>query len=104
MLDFSKVGWDDQRESQRGGHLVDKGNTVVTIEHNLDIVKEADHIIDLGPEGGTGGGQVVASGTPLELMKNAKHSHTARCLREYLKTHGQKKLPCPRALVSGTVG
>ena len=65
--------------------LVDKGNTVVTIEHNLDIVKEADHVIDLGPEGGTGGGQVVVCGSPLELMKNAERSHTARCLREYLR-------------------
>jgi excinuclease ABC subunit A len=65
--------------------LVDKGNTVVTIEHNLDIVKEADHVIDLGPEGGTGGGQVVACGSPLELVKNSHGSHTARCLREYLE-------------------
>ena len=65
--------------------LVDKGNTVVTIEHNLDIVKEADHVIDLGPEGGSGGGQVVASGTPLELIKILHGSHTARCLREYLR-------------------
>jgi excinuclease ABC subunit A len=68
--------------------LVDKGNTVVTIEHNLDIVKEADHVIDLGPEGGTGGGQVVACGSPLELTKNPERSHTARCLREYLRTEG----------------
>ncbi len=75
--------------------LVDKGNTVVTIEHNLDIVKEADHIIDLGPEGGTGGGQVVASGTPRELIKLARGSHTARCLREYLKTHDPKKITLP---------
>jgi excinuclease ABC subunit A len=44
--------------------LVDKGNTVIVIEHNLDVVKTADHLIDLGPEGGTGGGTIVASGTP----------------------------------------
>jgi len=65
--------------------LVDKGNTVVTIEHNLDIVKEADYVIDLGPEGGAGGGQIVASGPPAELMRNVKESYTARCLKEYLQ-------------------
>jgi excinuclease ABC subunit A len=65
--------------------LVDKGNTVVTIEHNLDIVKEADYVIDLGPEGGTGGGQIVACGPPLELLKNDQDSYTARWLREYLQ-------------------
>jgi excinuclease ABC subunit A len=64
--------------------LVDKGNTVVTIEHNLDIVKEADYVIDLGPEGGTGGGHIVASGPPEELLKHWRTSHTARSLREYL--------------------
>jgi excinuclease ABC subunit A len=65
--------------------LVDKGNTVVTIEHNLDIVKEADYVIDLGPEGGAGGGQIVACGSPVELMANAERSHTAKCLRDYLE-------------------
>ena len=65
--------------------LVDKGNTVVTIEHNLDIVKEADYVIDLGPEGGTGGGHIVACGPPEELLKHWRTSHTARSLREYLK-------------------
>ncbi len=65
--------------------LVDKGNTVVTIEHNLDIIKEADYVIDLGPEGGAGGGQIVACGSPTELIKNGRNSYTARCLREYLR-------------------
>jgi excinuclease ABC subunit A len=55
--------------------LVDQGNTVVLIEHNLDIIKSADHIIDLGPEGGDGGGQVVAFGTPEEVSL-CKHSYT----------------------------
>jgi excinuclease ABC subunit A len=65
--------------------LVDKGNTVVTIEHNLDIVKEADYVIDLGPEGGTGGGRLVACGPPMELLKNSRNSYTVRWLREYLR-------------------
>jgi excinuclease ABC subunit A len=65
--------------------LVDKGNTVVTIEHNLDIIKEADYVIDLGPEGGAGGGQIVACGPPAELLRNHQHSYTAKCLKEYLQ-------------------
>jgi excinuclease ABC subunit A len=63
--------------------LVEKGNTVVVIEHNLDIIKVADHIIDLGPGGGKFGGQIVCSGTPEELIKNKK-SITARYLQEEL--------------------
>jgi excinuclease ABC subunit A len=59
--------------------LVEKGNTVVVIEHNMDVVKVADHIIDIGPEGGHAGGQIVFSGTPEALVKNKK-SHTARFL------------------------
>jgi excinuclease ABC subunit A len=65
--------------------LVDKGNTVVTIEHNLDIIKEADYIIDLGPEGGVGGGQIVASGPLSVVLKKSKQSYTARCLQEYMQ-------------------
>ena len=65
--------------------LVDKGNTVVTIEHNLDIIKEADYIIDLGPEGGEGGGQVVACGPPHDIVRQGQRSHTARHLREYMQ-------------------
>ena len=61
--------------------LVDLGNTVVVIEHNLDVIKSADWLIDLGPEGGDGGGQIVAEGTPEEVAKNPK-SHTGK----YLKT------------------
>ena len=63
--------------------LVDRGNTVIIIEHNLDVIKLADYIIDLGPEGGRGGGQVVATGTPEEIMNN-KMSHTARYLKKRL--------------------
>ncbi len=63
--------------------LVDKGNTVVVIEHNLDVIKTADYIIDLGPEGGEGGGQVVAEGTPEEVASNAK-SYTGAYLAKIL--------------------
>ena len=63
--------------------LVDTGNTVVVIEHNLDIVKSADHIIDLGPEGGDGGGQVIATGTPEQVAKEKK-SHTGHYLSKVL--------------------
>ncbi|MFN3403856.1 MAG: excinuclease ABC subunit UvrA [Cytophagaceae bacterium] len=63
--------------------LADKGNTVLIIEHNLDVIKVADHIIDLGPEGGAGGGYIVCEGTPEEIIKNKK-SYTARFLKEEL--------------------
>lgn len=61
--------------------LVEKGNTVVVIEHNLDVIKVADYLIDMGPEGGKGGGQVVATGTPEEVAKNGV-GHTAPFLAE----------------------
>ncbi len=63
--------------------LVDRGNTVVVVEHNLDVIKCADHIIDLGPEGGDAGGEVVAEGTPETIARNPL-SHTGRCLAELL--------------------
>ena len=63
--------------------LVDRGNTVLIIEHNLDVIKMADHIIDLGPEGGDGGGQILFEGTPEEMIKNKK-SFTAKFLKEEL--------------------
>lgn len=63
--------------------LVDAGNTVVIIEHNLDVIKTADYIIDLGPEGGDGGGEILATGTPEEIAK-AKRSYTGQYLKEYL--------------------
>jgi excinuclease ABC subunit A len=61
--------------------LVDRGNTVIVIEHNLDVVKVADHIIDIGPEGGVGGGRVVAEGTPHDVALSS-HSHTGRFLKK----------------------
>ncbi|HKZ16054.1 MAG TPA: excinuclease ABC subunit A, partial [Geobacteraceae bacterium] len=69
--------------------LVAAGNTVVVIEHNLDIIAEADWIIDLGPEGGDGGGRVVAAGTPEQVAKSGKKSHTGRILAEFLKDRGR---------------
>ncbi len=63
--------------------LVDQGNTVIVIEHNLDVIKTADHIIDIGPEGGDGGGQIVATGTP-EQVAQAKGSHTGHYLKAML--------------------
>ena len=65
--------------------LADEGNTVLVIEHNLDIIKVADHIIDVGPEGGKGGGKIIAEGTPEQIVKKfEKVSHTARYLKEEL--------------------
>ena len=64
--------------------LVDAGNTVVLIEHNLDVIADADWIIDLGPEGGDAGGRIVAQGTPQMLAKNPQRSHTSRVLAEFL--------------------
>ena len=64
--------------------LVDKGNTVIVIEHNMDVIKCADYIIDMGPEGGRGGGEVVATGTPEQVAQNTK-SITAHYLKSELK-------------------
>lgn len=70
--------------------LVDEGNSVLVIEHNLDLIKVADYIIDVGPEGGRAGGQIVAKGTPEEIVKKAiKKSHTAAYLAAELKMHFQ---------------
>jgi excinuclease ABC subunit A len=65
--------------------LTDKGNTVLVIEHNMDVIKVADHVIDLGPEGGTGGGKILAVGTPEQIAK-VKESHTGRFLKKELKS------------------
>jgi excinuclease ABC subunit A len=64
--------------------IVDKGATVILIEHNLDVIKVADHIIDLGPEGGDRGGEIIALGTPEEVIKNKK-SYTGQYLKEILQ-------------------
>ncbi|MCK5547241.1 MAG: ATP-binding cassette domain-containing protein, partial [Rhodospirillaceae bacterium] len=70
--------------------LVDAGNTMVVIEHNLDVIKTADWVIDLGPEGGSGGGQIVAQGTPEQVAANPK-SHTGNYLKKCLKTKKPNK-------------
>jgi excinuclease ABC subunit A len=69
--------------------LVEQGNTVVVIEHNLEVIKTADWIIDLGPEGGDAGGEVVAAGTPEDVARE-KRSYTGQYLREVLK-RGRKE-------------
>ena len=67
--------------------LRDGGNTVVIIEHNLDVIKTADWVIDLGPEGGSGGGQIIATGTPENVAAQVV-SHTGRFLKPLLEKHG----------------
>jgi len=63
--------------------LCDKGNTIIVIEHNLDVIKMADHVIDIGPEGGRGGGKILFTGTPEDLVKN-KDSFTGMYLKHEL--------------------
>ena len=70
--------------------LVDAGNSVTVIEHNLDVIKTADWIIDLGPDGGPGGGSIIAQGTPEEIQK-VKASETGKYLKDVLKTTKIKK-------------
>jgi excinuclease ABC subunit A len=64
--------------------LVDQGHTMVVIEHNMEMIKEADYIIDLGPEGGAGGGRLVAVGSPKEMLGKTRRSYTAKYLKRYL--------------------
>ena len=70
--------------------LVEQGNTVVVIEHNLDVVKTADWVIDIGPEGGDGGGEIVATGTPEDVAK-VEASHTGRYLKDMLKPRAWRR-------------
>src|SRR5205085_7211476 len=72
--------------------LVDAGNTVVVIEHNLDVMADADWIIDLGPEGGDGGGLVVAQGAPFAVADQNVRSHTGRVLSEFLAERSNERL------------
>jgi excinuclease ABC subunit A len=70
--------------------LVNRGNTVLVVEHNMDVIKVADHVIDLGPEGGSGGGTILVSGTPEQVAAH-KNSHTGRFLIKELKPVPKKK-------------
>jgi excinuclease ABC subunit A len=70
--------------------LRDHGNTIVVIEHNLDVIKTADWVIDLGPEGGDGGGQVIATGTPEDVARNPR-SHTGQFLRQVLSLDARQE-------------
>jgi excinuclease ABC subunit A len=71
--------------------LVDAGNTVLIIEHNLDVIAEADWVIDLGPDGGEGGGRVVAQGTPEQIAHVRSGSHTAKVLAAFLRRHASRQ-------------
>ena len=87
ILDEPTTGlhsYDVQNLLQVLDRLVEGGNTVVVIEHNLDVIKSADHVIDLGPEGGAGGGHIVCTGTPEEVAK-CEASYTGRYLKKLLK-------------------
>ena len=75
--------------------LVDKGNTVIVIEHNLDVIKMADYIIDMGPEGGKGGGELLSYGTPEEVAKSPK-GYTPKFLREELGPNLNHRVPTYR--------
>ncbi len=69
--------------------LIDRGNTVLVIEHNMEVIKTADYIIDLGPEGGDDGGRLIAAGTPEEVAE-VETSYTGKFLLEYLTSDGKK--------------
>ena len=87
LLDEPSVGlhWDDlDKLIKILQRLADNGNTILIIEHNLDLIKVADYVIDLGPEGGDGGGEVIACGTPEEISKSAV-SYTGQYLKPYFK-------------------
>jgi excinuclease ABC subunit A len=72
--------------------LTDRGNTVVVIEHNMEVIKSADYIIDLGPEGGENGGEVIGSGTPEALTQNPA-SYTGQFLRKKISAHNVQLSP-----------
>ena len=86
--------------------LVDKGNTVLVIEHNLDVIKTADWVVDLGPDGGINGGQLVASGTPEQVAAEPR-SYTGQFLAPMLKGAGGRTDPAPgvtkKSAAKGTV-
>jgi excinuclease ABC subunit A len=82
--------------------LVDLGNTVLIIEHHLDVIKQADWIIDLGPEGGEAGGRIVAQGSPEQVARNKK-SYTGQALAHVLDVNGSKPSAPPDATADSAV-
>jgi len=93
ILDEPTTGlhFDDVRKLLEVLHeLVDQGNTVIVIEHNLEVIKTADWIVDIGPEGGDGGGEIIAAGTPEDVVR-AERSYTGRYLAPYLEQARQKR-------------
>ncbi|HAW14376.1 MAG TPA: excinuclease ABC subunit A, partial [Cellvibrionales bacterium] len=82
-------------------HLRDRGNTIVIIEHNLDVIKTADWVVDLGPEGGSGGGQIIAEGTPETIIKQ-KQSHTGKFLKPLLNLPTGKKTASKKPAIKKT--
>jgi excinuclease ABC subunit A len=90
---------DVERLLQMLDRLVEQGNTVVVIEHNLDVIKTADRIIDLGPEGGEEGGAVVAHGTPEQVAAKADASYTGRFLAGIVEPKAPRKRRAPRTKV-----
>jgi excinuclease ABC subunit A len=84
--------------------LVGAGNTAVVVEHNLDVMAEADWIVDMGPEAGEGGGEIVAQGPPAQIARRKKESHTGRVLDEFLRDRtgpAERGAPAPRAAAAG---
>jgi excinuclease ABC subunit A len=83
--------------------LVDAGNTAVVVEHNLDVMAEADWIVDMGPEAGEGGGEVVAQGTPAHIARKKKESHTGRVLEVFLRDRTRPPDPGSKAVRAAVV-
>jgi len=73
--------------------LVAAGNTAVVVEHNLDVMAEADWILDMGPEAGDAGGRIIAQGTPAQIARRRQHSHTGRVLDEFLRERTRHEAP-----------
>ena len=73
--------------------LVAAGNTAVVVEHNLDVMAEADWILDMGPEAGDAGGRIVAQGTPAQIARRRQQSHTGRVLEEFLRERTRREAP-----------
>src|SRR5260370_12168411 len=87
---------DDEKLIHVLHRLVAVGNSAVVVEHNLDVMAEADWILDLGPEAGDGGGRIVAQGAPAQIARPRKHSHTRRVLEDFLRQRTRPAAPPPQ--------